>query len=45
MMRQVRKHKNERGQAMLLGVIGLLILSIGMYTTYNLSRSVYQKIK
>ena len=45
MMRQVRKHKNERGQAMLLGVIGLLILSIGMYTSYNLSRSVYEKIK
>jgi hypothetical protein len=35
----------ESGQALLLGVVALLALSIGMYTSYNLSRSVYEKIK
>ena len=35
----------ERGQALLLGVVALVVLSIGMYTTYNISRSVYEKIK
>ncbi len=30
---------------MLLAVVGLLILAIGMYTSYNLSRTVYEKIQ
>ena len=37
--------KGERGQAAVLAVIGLLILAIGMYTSYNLSRTVYEKIR
>lgn len=39
------QNKRPRGQAMMLGVIGLLLLAIGMYSSYNLSRSVYEKIQ
>lgn len=37
--------RRQRGQVALLAVVGLVILAIGMYTTYNLSRAVYEKIK
>jgi hypothetical protein len=37
--------KRERGQSALLAVVGLIILAIGMYTSYNLSRTVYEKIQ
>ncbi|MEE8410849.1 MAG: pilus assembly protein TadG-related protein [Myxococcota bacterium] len=40
-----RRRIKQRGQAALLAVIGLVILAIGMYTSYNLSRSVYEKIQ
>jgi hypothetical protein len=39
------KRRVDRGQAILLAVVGLLILAIGMYTSYNLSRAVYEKIQ
>lgn len=43
--RNIMSPRNQRGQAMPLAVIGLIILAIGMYTTYNLSRAVYEKIQ
>ncbi|MFC1611180.1 Tad domain-containing protein [Myxococcota bacterium] len=30
---------------MMLAIVGLLVLAIGMYTSYNLSRAVYEKIQ
>ena len=44
-MKASKRKAPERGQAILIGVVGLLILAIGMYTSYNLSRTVYEKIK
>ena len=41
----LRVRRRTRGQAMLVAVIGLVILAIGMYTSYNLSRAVYEKIQ
>jgi hypothetical protein len=35
----------QEGQAALVAVVGLVILAIGMYTSYNLSRAVYEKIE
>ncbi len=43
--RRLGARRRERGQAILLAVVGLLILAIGMYTSYNLSRTVYEKIQ
>ncbi len=40
-----RRRPRTRGQAILLAVVGLLVLAIGMYTSYNLSRAVYEKIQ
>lgn len=37
--------QSERGQSALLGVVALLVLAIAMYTTYNLSHAVYEKIE
>jgi hypothetical protein len=37
--------RSERGQAALLGVVGVIVLAIGMYTSYNLGRAVYEKIE
>jgi hypothetical protein len=37
--------RTERGQAALLGVVGVIVLAVGMYTSYNLSRAVYEKIQ
>ncbi len=39
-----RASRRERGQVALLGVVALVILAIGMYTSYNFSRAVYEKI-
>lgn len=44
-MRHRTPKRSQRGQAALLGVVGLMILAIGMYTSYNLARAVYEKIK
>lgn len=42
--RRLAPSPRERGQALLLGVVALLVLAVGMYTSYNLSRTVYEKI-
>ncbi|MBI5510980.1 MAG: hypothetical protein HY903_19640 [Deltaproteobacteria bacterium] len=44
-MRARRARRTERGQAVLVAVVGLVVLAIGMYTSYNLSRAVYEKIE
>ena len=44
-MRRLLHRRSARGQAAIVAVVGLLILAVGMYTTYNLSRSVYEKIR
>jgi hypothetical protein len=41
----MRRANRERGQSALLAVVGLIVLAIGMYTSYNLSRTVYEKIQ
>lgn len=41
---RARRARRERGQVALLGVVVLVILAIGMYTSYNFSRTVYEKI-
>ncbi len=35
----------QSGQAAVIGVIGLLVLSLGFYTSYNISRAVAEKIE
>ncbi len=37
--------RRQRGQAMLLAIVGMLVLAVGMYTTYSISRAVYEKIQ
>ncbi|MBC7792609.1 MAG: pilus assembly protein, partial [Clostridia bacterium] len=35
----------QRGQVALVMVIGLLVLAVGMYTTYSIGRTIYAKVK
>ncbi|MEL6543802.1 MAG: pilus assembly protein TadG-related protein [Myxococcota bacterium] len=44
MRRRNRATRGERGQVALLGVVALVVLAIGMYTSYNFARAVYEKI-
>ena len=44
-MKRRVEERRERGQAALVAVVGLVILAIGMYTSYNLARAVYEKIE
>lgn len=37
--------RRESGQAAIVGVVALLVLAVGMYTSYNLARTVYEKVK
>lgn len=45
MARRGERRRCERGQVALLGVVMLTALAIGMYTSYNFARSVYEKIE
>ena len=41
----VRAMSSQRGQVSLVLVVGLVVLALGMYTTFTLSRTIYEKIR